>query len=198
MGHKRGRIVCAITVLTLFSLGTSQALAEWWWPPLMTVTPAKPTSACKADIKLKGEWPNSCIPTGSEISVTGNEIHFKVLLPYPLGTFCLQVITPWSQTQSVGPLDPGKYSVYASAWNTYTGQVHPPTFVGEFTVFKTGDLNCDGRVDFDDIDPFVLALTGRAAYEAKYPNCNWLSADCNCDGTVDFNDIDPFVALLTG
>jgi hypothetical protein len=59
-----------------------------------------------------------------------------------------------------------------------------------------GDLNCDGRADFDDIDPFVLALTGRAAYEAEYPGCPWLNADCNSDGNVDFADIDWFVALL--
>jgi hypothetical protein len=31
---------------------------------------------------------------------------------------------------------------------------------------QLGDLNCDGKVDFDDIDPFVLALGGPAAYYA--------------------------------
>lgn len=62
---------------------------------------------------------------------------------------------------------------------------------------EVGDLNCDGKVDFDDIDPFVLALTNKAAYIAKYPKCLWLNGDCNGDGTVDFDDIDPFVGLLT-
>ena len=61
-----------------------------------------------------------------------------------------------------------------------------------------GDLNCDSNVDFDDINPFVLALSGRAAYEAVYPDCNWLNGDCDEDGDVDFDDIDPFVAILTG
>lgn len=64
------------------------------------------------------------------------------------------------------------------------------------STFKYGDLNCDGAVDFDDIDPFVLALGGPAGYYARYPRCDWLLADCNADGTVDFEDIDPFVALL--
>jgi hypothetical protein len=59
-----------------------------------------------------------------------------------------------------------------------------------------GDLNCDGSVDFDDIDPFVLALSGQAAYQAQFPNCNWLNADTNNDGTVDFDDIDPFVGRI--
>jgi len=59
-----------------------------------------------------------------------------------------------------------------------------------------GDLNCDGAVDFDDIDPFVLALSGYDAYDAEYPACNWLNADANGDGAVDFDDIDAFVALI--
>jgi len=59
-----------------------------------------------------------------------------------------------------------------------------------------GDLDCDGDVDFDDINPFVLALSGQAGYYTQYPDCNWLNADCDEDGDVDFDDINPFVALL--
>ncbi len=59
-----------------------------------------------------------------------------------------------------------------------------------------GDLNCDGAVNFDDIDPFVLALSGPEGYAAEYPNCDWLRADCNGDDAVDFDDIDAFVALI--
>ena len=54
----------------------------------------------------------------------------------------------------------------------------------------------DGIVDFDDIDPFVLALFGETAYLAVFPDCVWLHADCNDDGVVNFDDIDPFVAAL--
>ncbi len=61
-----------------------------------------------------------------------------------------------------------------------------------------GDLNCDGVVDFDDINPFVLALSDPAGYAAAYPNCDILNGDCDQDGDVDFDDIDPFVALLSG
>jgi len=63
---------------------------------------------------------------------------------------------------------------------------------------EPGDLDCDGDVDFDDINPFVLALSGQAAYETQHPGCNWLNADCDSSGTVDFDDINPFVALLGG
>ncbi len=61
-----------------------------------------------------------------------------------------------------------------------------------------GDSNCDGAINFDDIDAFVLALSDPATYHAVYPDCDILNADCNNDGTLDFDDIDSFVALLSG
>jgi hypothetical protein len=64
--------------------------------------------------------------------------------------------------------------------------------------FPRGDLNCDGVVSAADIDPFVLALSGEAAYLAQVDGCDWLNADCNADGQVTAADIDPFVAALVG
>ncbi len=70
------------------------------------------------------------------------------------------------------------------------GTVTPP--------LHPGDMNCDGAVNFLDINPFVLALSDPAGYQAAYPNCNLMNGDTNGDGLVDFNDINPFVELLTG
>jgi uncharacterized membrane protein len=67
-------------------------------------------------------------------------------------------------------------------------------FVAELPM--PGDMNCDDRVDFDDIDGFVAALISREGYEQGYPDCDYMLADVNADGSVDFNDIDPFVELL--
>lgn len=64
--------------------------------------------------------------------------------------------------------------------------------------FKKGDMNCDGVVDFYDIDPLVAAFNGPAAYNAAYPTCVWLNGDGNCDGTVNFFDIDAFIDCLDG
>ena len=58
------------------------------------------------------------------------------------------------------------------------------------------DMNCDGVVDFSDMDPFVLAISGQAAYEAQYPYCRWLNGDLDDDGDVDFADIDYFVGEM--
>jgi hypothetical protein len=66
----------------------------------------------------------------------------------------------------------------------------------EFGAYVFGDLNCDGAVDFGDINPFVLALSNPAGYAAMYPGCDILLADVNRDGLVDFGDINPFVELM--
>jgi hypothetical protein len=61
-----------------------------------------------------------------------------------------------------------------------------------------GDCNCDGVVNFDDIDPFVLALSDPDGYQVEHPGCDRMFvADCNGDGVVNFDDIDPFVAILS-
>jgi hypothetical protein len=69
--------------------------------------------------------------------------------------------------------------------------------VGTLQAPLSGDTNCDGCVDFGDINPFVLALTDQADYQDSYPGCWPSNADVNGDGSVDFGDINPFVALLT-
>ena len=81
-----------------------------------------------------------------------------------------------------------------SGWNIddieIWGLAPPPNAVG--------DLNCDGSVDFGDINPFVLTLADPALYNTTYPDCDINLADINGDGSVDFGDINPFVALLVG
>lgn len=59
-----------------------------------------------------------------------------------------------------------------------------------------GDLNCDNLVNYDDIQPFVLALTAPATYEAAYPDCELANGDLNESGTIDGRDIQLFVNLL--
>ena len=59
-----------------------------------------------------------------------------------------------------------------------------------------GDLNCDGNIDFGDINPFVLILTNLPAWQEVYPGCPWQNGDINADCAIDFGDINPFVALI--
>ncbi len=60
------------------------------------------------------------------------------------------------------------------------------------------DTNCDGRIDFFDIDPFLLALFDAPGYATAYPDCWMITADINRDGLVDSFDIDPLVNCLFG
>ncbi len=60
-----------------------------------------------------------------------------------------------------------------------------------------GDVNCDGTVDFFDIDAFILAYYDAAGYEAAYPDCDILRADCNYDGVINWADVSVFVSFIT-
>ncbi len=80
----------------------------------------------------------------------------------------------------------------------YLTQGIAPRSVATWKPSVLGDLNCDYAVDFDDINPFVLALTDPDGYAAEFPCCDWLHGDGDGDGDVDFDDINPFVALLGG
>ncbi len=59
-----------------------------------------------------------------------------------------------------------------------------------------GDVNCDGMVDFRDVDPFLLAIDDPAGYAAAFPECTIFNADTSGDGYVDFRDIPSFLRLL--
>jgi hypothetical protein len=63
-----------------------------------------------------------------------------------------------------------------------------------------GDVNCDGQIDFADINPFVLYLSNFATWQGTYVGCNPANGDINCDGSYgegSFSDINPFVSLMT-
>jgi hypothetical protein len=74
----------------------------------------------------------------------------------------------------------------------------PDAALATLTSSLAGDLNCDGVVNFGDINPFVLRLSNPGAYAATYPFCPDANGDINGDGSVNFGDINPFVALLSG
>ena len=65
-----------------------------------------------------------------------------------------------------------------------------------------GDMNCDGVVNYSDIDYFVAALSCIGGAPTCWPpagvpaDCPWLNGDCNDDGNVTYADIDPFVGRI--
>ncbi len=59
-----------------------------------------------------------------------------------------------------------------------------------------GDMNGDGRVNAQDIDPFLDAVCDGGGYWALHGWEAWSRADVNWDGVVNAQDIDGFVELL--
>ncbi|MEW6249435.1 MAG: matrixin family metalloprotease [Planctomycetota bacterium] len=131
---------------------------------------------CMANMSLQILSSSGVLATADSRPICEAETLTDVALPGGAGTFYLKVY-------SAPPLPPEAQLYYIQLRVDSTG--------------RPGDLNCDGAVNFDDINPFVLALSDPAGYATAYPNCNIMNGDCNGDGRVDFDDINPFVALLT-
>lgn len=66
------------------------------------------------------------------------------------------------------------------------------------TLELLGDMNCDGLVDTDDIEPFTQALLDPAGYETAFPLCTIARANMNQDAGVNSLDIQGFVSDLLG
>ncbi|MEW6252852.1 MAG: hypothetical protein AB1716_19620, partial [Planctomycetota bacterium] len=109
---------------------------------------------------------------------------------------------PYSGDFSGAPLvsfpDPNGPAVYTAA-EFFSGE-RPWALFSKWACvagWRAGDVNCDGVVDWRDVNPFVLAVSDPMAYRQRYPDCVWWNADCNGDNYVDFNDISALVNLLS-
>lgn len=89
-----------------------------------------------------------------------------------------------------------RFTVDDSPNNTLLEALIDDFAVERLICILVGDLNCNAWLGFDDINPFVLAISNPAAYEAAYPDCDRMLADVNGDGVADFKDINAFVQLL--
>ncbi|HKQ48078.1 MAG TPA: choice-of-anchor tandem repeat NxxGxxAF-containing protein [Phycisphaerae bacterium] len=61
---------------------------------------------------------------------------------------------------------------------------------------KTGDMNCDGKVDGLDVDGFAQAMLDPSGYAAEHPSCNALNGDINLDSLTDPADTEQFVSCV--
>ncbi|MBK9126991.1 MAG: hypothetical protein IPM13_04235 [Phycisphaerales bacterium] len=136
------------------------------------------------------------VATPSSTLCAGGSIELSVV-----GTYETYVWSTGATTPSIIVTAAGVYGVSVA-----NPSVSPCTAEEEIAIVAgigaRGDSNCDGAMTFDDIDPFVAALSGEAEWAASFPSppaCSYLCVnDINQDGAVDFDDIDPFVACLGG
>jgi hypothetical protein len=117
--------------------------------------------------------------------------------PQAAGDYTFRLISPVATVLNdvyPEPTPPAHWPVSAATVNWANANF-------SFTVLSVcvGDLNCNGSIGFDDINPFVLYQSNFAAWQAEFPACNPLNGDINCDGTYGegaFDDINPFVVLM--
>jgi hypothetical protein len=117
----------------------------------------------------------------------------------PSATAVWQTDATWGNITIQG-LDPGTqycFQVKARNADLIETAYSPQACAQTTSTLAYGDMNCDGLVDFGDINPFVLALANPGQYGLMFPDCDIMNGDINQDGSVDFGDINPFVSCLT-
>ena len=83
-------------------------------------------------------------------------------------------------------------------FKTGTPNSVPVVIVVPESASSMGDLNCDGMVDAEDIEAFIMAIFSPLNYPAQYPECDINRGDINGDGLVNAGDIEGFIQLLFG
>ena len=124
---------------------------------------------------------------------TGNDLYFT----FYWGDTTNTVVGPVTGSASATHIYAlGTYSITVTVKHGPSGTPSNPSTARSVTMFKAGDTNTDGSVNWRDIDPFVTAMNGPIAYYAAFPAGYYYTGDTNFDHTVNWRDIDPFVALM--
>ncbi len=113
--------------------------------------------------------------------------------PAAPGTYTFSLANTLANTLDSESLTPAFWRVAAATVVTTPNSF---TFTVQDQTVLRGDVNCDGSIDFFDIDPFLLALFDLPAYQSQFCGGSIATADVDCSGGVDFFDIDPFLACL--
>jgi thermitase len=121
----------------------------------------------------------------------------------PSSVACNDDITPVTNLQSRladVPLTAGRtYLIKIGAYGTRPGG--RLSFHFQYAPYCLGDGNCDGVINWRDIDYLVAAQNdNQSAWQALFapasPACGFLNLDTSGDGAVNWRDIDPFIALM--
>jgi len=111
--------------------------------------------------------------------------------PQPTGACC----------QADGTCDVVTVAACAAASGTYQGDgtVCSPNPCPQPVC--RGDCNCDGVINWRDIDYLVIAQNDndngwRQLFPAPGPTCTFANVDANADEHVNWRDIDPFISVL--
>lgn len=101
--------------------------------------------------------------------------------------------TPWNPNGEALALALSGSTLYVGGGFIYMGD-QPRNSIAAFDLL--GDMNCDGRIDGPDIQPFLSAKLDPAMYAAAYPCCLASNADIDFSGASDLVDVPLFVDRL--
>ncbi len=155
-----------------------------------TCTPgacAPPTGACcQADGTCTVVPASGCQAVGATYQGDGTTCTPNPCSP-PKGACCVGQVCSW--------LDAAQC---AAAGGTYHG---PGTNCTPGLCACAGDGNCDGVINWRDIDYLIAAQNdNESAWTALFlppgPSCAFQNLDTSGDGHVNWRDIDPFIALM--
>jgi hypothetical protein len=175
-------------------LASSPALAQWWWPPGMSVDPANPDPSSNIIATLSGDWNDACPPNMADVIRTGPEIDIDLWRDPPPG-FCLTVITPWSLQVPIGALPTGTYSVY-STYFISGSPAHSRTLLGTIEVAAACYADCDGN-EMLNVDDF-LCFINEFAQAIGLPPQQQIGHYANCDGNSSepILTVDDFICFI--
>lgn len=147
------------------------------------------------------------VPTGDGVRLEWTDLNVAVIDIDPAisGVLGMELLTSgWLEKVLFGGGDDGyirqvhlDFRDAEQGAGTIYFDINPQLDVVQFTALP-GDLNDDGRVDFDDIGAMVLALTEPDDYAVQFGMPPETNGDLDQSGAVDFDDIGPFVARLGG
>ncbi len=129
--------------------------------------------------------------------ITPGVFHDYVFTSSDLANYTLYIDGAVAHVGSILSWDPEAWVAWGDYW-VGAASVSAWDFVrcGVLVTPLSADINCDGFVNFGDINPFVQRLSDPEEYENSYPGCWPSNADINGDGSVDFGDINPFIDVL--
>ena len=93
-------------------------------------------------------------------------------------------------------VDPTDNLVTMIIGDTEDGQWDATVYLAELTGYKRGDLNGDGLLTVEDLQPIRLATTDLAQFRQQYPGIHPVVADMNMDGLLDATDVAILEAII--
>jgi len=173
------------------------AMGQWYWPPsAVVIRPANPVLDDEIRVVLEGRWSDACVPTGLRVARGGQAIYVDVLLDYPPGTLCAEVISPWRQEGKVGRLQPGTYTVFG---RIAENELVPSTEYIELTKFTVDGPGQTTVYHFISEESIVTQTGGFAGVNEMYDVSGSLALQVNHDlGTARFVDVDATLSPESG